>query len=380
VSRVIAGSQRTPEECRRREEMLMARSVWLRSEAARDESPNDATIMLATARVPLPAPTATRRPFEEEFRRNYPAIRALLDRHREPGLGLVVASGDRLEGTAWVPAEPNGLNPVIIGRHNRAEVFLPSDPSLSLRHLAVLLCADDAGPVRFRVLDLRTATVFEDEHGQRLRALESAGPALVRCASYALLLFPTAASDEPWPEDADAGWARIPERVYLESASADRESWSQPGAVVRRWEPARRSADATTSSVFTFPGPDFLASSGGFDVWKAPPDAGAARGELRLRSASGSGSLLLGAEEARRGVLIGRYERCDGHGLPCLGQPYLSRVHLLVIESGGAFWVIDTASKNGTYDAVGKVRCARLVPGRPLVLAGLVRLEWWPFH
>ena len=146
----------------------MARSVWLRSEAARDESPNDATIMLASA--PLPAPTATRRAFEEEFRRNYPAIRGLLDRHRQPGLGLVVASGDGLEGTAWVPAEPNGLNPVIVGRHTSAEVFLPADPSLSLRHLAVLLSADEEGPVRFRVLDLRTASAFEDEHEERRAA------------------------------------------------------------------------------------------------------------------------------------------------------------------------------------------------------------------
>src|SRR5262249_59328862 len=100
---------------------------------------------------------------------------------------------------AGVPAEPNGLNPVIVGRHTSAEVFLPRDPSLSLRHLAVLLSADGQGSVRFRVLDLRTATAFEDEHDQRLQALESAGPALVRCASYAILLLPTAATDQPWP-------------------------------------------------------------------------------------------------------------------------------------------------------------------------------------
>ena len=359
----------------------MARSVWLRSEGARVGFSNDGTVMLGIASVPLPAPTATRRSFEQEFRRHYPAIRGLLDRHRQPGLGLVVASGDRLEGTAWVPAEPNGLNPVIVGRHNSAEVFLPSDPSLSLRHLAVLLSADDEGPVRFRVLDLRTAAAFEDEHDQRLGALESAGPAFVRCAAFAILLFPTAAADEPWPEDADAGWARIPERVYLESASADPSAWSRPGVVATRWEPARGADDTRSTRVFTFPGPDFLTpSGGGLDAWTAPVAAGSARGELRLRSASGGGSLLLGAEDARRGVLIGRYERCDGHGLPCLDQPFLSRVHLLVIESAGAFWVIDTASKNGTYDAEGRVRCARLVPGRPLSLAGLVRLEWWPFH
>ena len=356
----------------------MTRSVWLRNEAARLGFANDGTVHFAPGSLCLRAPTATRRPFEDEFRLNYPAIRKLLDAHRQPGLALVVVSGDKLEATAWVPAEPEGVNPVVVGRHNSAELFLPSDPALSLRHLAVLLSPASEGPVRFRVLDLRTATAFDDEQGRTLEALEAAGPTLVHCASFALLLLPTAADDEPWPEDAAAAWSRIPERVYLDSASADREAWSRPGGVVVRPDPPPVAAHAGTTSIVTFPGPAFLLP-GGSDAG-GPVDAGSARGELRLRSGLGGGSLLLGAEAARRGALIGRYERCDGFGLPCLEHPGLSRVHLLVVESGGALWAIDTASKNGTRDADGRIRRARLAPGRPLSLAGLVRLEWWPFH
>ena len=356
----------------------MARSVWMRNEAARLEFANDGTLHVDLGSGSGRAPTATRRPFEDEFRLNYPAIRRLLDAHREPGLALVVASGDRLEATAWVPAEPDGVNPVIVGRHNSAEVFLPSDPALSLRHLAVLLSPASEEPVRFRVLDLRTATAFDDEQGRTLEALEGAGPTLVRCASFALMLIPTGATDEPWPEDATAAWGHIPGRLYLDSSSADREEWSRPGGVAVRPDPSPRAAHAQTTSIVTFPGPAFLIPAG-LDAG-APCDAGSARGELRLRSGSGGGALLLSAEAARRGALIGRYERCDGFGLPCLEHPGLSRVHLLVVESGGVLWAIDTASKNGTRAGEGRIRRARLAPGRPLSLAGLVRLEWWPFH
>jgi hypothetical protein len=356
----------------------MARSVWLRNEAARLGFANDGTLHVDLGRLAVRAPSATRRPFEEEFRLNYPAIRRLLDAHREPGLALVVASDDKLEATGWVPAEPDGINPVIVGRHNSAEVFLPSDPALSLRHLAVLVSPASDGPVRFRVLDLRTATAFDDEQGRTLEALEAAGPTLVHCASFALMLIPTGASDEAWPEDAAVAWGRIPERVYLDSSSADREAWSRPGGVVVRPDPSPGVPRAQTTSVVTFPGPDFLVPAN-LDA-DAPLDAGSARGELRLRSGAGGGSLQLGTEAARRGALIGRYERCDGFGLPCLEHPGLSRVHLLVVESDGTLWAIDTASKNGTRDSDGRIRRARLAPDRPLSLAGLVRLEWWPFH
>jgi hypothetical protein len=348
----------------------MDRSVWLRNETARAGFENDATICLPAVHCASSA-VPTIRSFEDVFRRHYPPIRGLLNGHRAPGLALAVAGREGLEATAWVPAEVDGINPVIVGRHSTAEVFLPSDPELSLRHLAVILHSQGAEPGRFRVLDLRTPTAFEDEQGRRLEALESAGPTMVRCASFAVLLLPTAESDEPWPKDPDAGWTRVPERVYLDSASADPERWNRPGVVVR-FSPALRDAGAQTTSIVSFPGPLFLSP--------APAEAGPAQGEIRVSSWSGRASLLLDREAARRGALLGRYERCDGAGLPCLSNPGLSRVHLLVIESGGALWAIDTASKNGSLLGAQRIRRTRLDSGRRLTLAGDVTVEWCPFH
>jgi hypothetical protein len=346
--------------------------VWLRNEAVRVGFENDGTTCLPAVIGLLRRPSPVVGSFEDVFRQNYSAIRALLNDHGAPGLALVVAGPEGLEATAWVPAEEDGINPVILGRHNTAEVFLPSDPQLSLRHLAVIVRRLGDGPGRFRVLDLRTPTAFEDEQGHRLEALESAGPTMVRCASFAVLLFPTAEPEEPWPNDPDAAWRRVPERVYLDSTSADPERWNHPNGVGVRFAPARTDAEAQTTSIVSFPGPVFPSPT--------PAQAGPARGEIRVSSWSGRASLLLDQEGARRGALLGRYQRCDGAGLPCLSSTTLSRVHLLVVESGGALWGIDTASKNGSRVGGQRIRRARLDPGRRLTLAADVTVEWCPFH
>jgi hypothetical protein len=350
----------------------MLRSVWLRREEVRAQSDNDGTFCLAVLRGCAPRHLQPPGSFEDTFRRHYAAIRRLLGHHAGPGLALVVATREGLEASAWVPAEGDGINPLIVGRHNAAEVFLPSDPALSLRHLAVILHRRGVGPGRFRVLDLRTPTAFEDEQGRRLEALESEGPTMVRCASFALLFFPTGEPGEPWPEDPDAAWRRVPERVYLDSTSADPERWAHPGGRVELPVAEPIAAGSQTTTLVTFPGPVFL-----------PPvlaDVGPTRGEILVGSRSGRASLRLGSEAARQGVLLGRYERCDGAGLPCLSSPVLSRVHLLIIEIGGTLWGIDTASRNGSWVGVQRVRQARLDPGRLLTLAGDVTVEWRPFH
>jgi hypothetical protein len=357
----------------------MARSVWLRNDAAREGFQNDGTICFPLGRFPLRPATPVPSTFEDALRRFYPDIRRLLNSHRAPGIALLVEGAHGLEATAWLPAEEDAVNPVIVGRHSTAEIFLPSDPALSLRHVVVIVRREAGGGVSFRVLDLRTPTAFEDEQGRSLRALESAGPTMVRFASYALLLFPTLDTDEPWPEDAGEGWARVPERVYLESVSADPGSWSRPGAAVVRACASHADRSAPTTSVVAFPGPAFL-SPAPADPASGACDAGSARGEIRIRDPQGGGSLLLDAEAARRGALIGRYDRCDGYGLPCLAAHWLSRVHLLVVESGSGLWAIDTASRNGTWYGSETIRRLRLEPGRELWLAKHVRVEWCPFH
>ena len=185
----------------------MTRVVWLRRGQAREDSPNDATIVLSTFRGWLGEPDPGIGPpasFEEAFRLHYSAIRELLNDQTQSGLGLVAVGADGVEAAAWFGARDDDANPLIVGRHSSAEVFLPSDPGLSLRHLAVILHRRRPGsPIRFRVLDLRTSTGFEDEQGRTLEALASEGPLMVRCASLAIMMFPAGVSNARWPEDAD---------------------------------------------------------------------------------------------------------------------------------------------------------------------------------
>jgi hypothetical protein len=350
----------------------MSRSVWLRREEARAESHNDGTICLAALRGLAPVVRMPPGTFEDEFRRHYETVHGILTAHTQPGLALIVTSGDGIEASAWVKAEDDEISPLILGRHNEAEIFLPSDPALSLRHLAVILQRRGDGRIRYRVLDLRTATAFEDEQGRRLEALESAGPTLLRCATFAVFLFPTGEQAEPWPEDSAEAWSRLPERVHLDSASADPDRWAQPeGRAELRWPESIGFASQTTTSV-SFPGPVFVSP--------ALKDAGPARGEIRLASQWGRASLRLGKEAARQGVLLGRYERCDGGGLPLLSSLRLSRVHLLIVEGGATLYAIDTASRNGSRLGELRIRHARLEPGRQIILAQDVCVEWHPFH
>ncbi len=314
----------------------MSRSVWLKRELGRADASNHGTIQFEAVRGDLAAPPSElpAGSFEDTFRRHYAAVRDLLNDHRRPGLGLVAVGWEGLEATAWLGARKDEANPVILGRHGSAEIFLPSDPRLSLRHLAVVVHRHRApAPVRFRVLDLRTPTSFGDEEGRRLEAIGSEGPLMIRCASFAVLMFPTGRGDAQWPEAPEVAWQRVPARVYVDSRSADPGRWLDLGARGERPIELRESSQAGITLVPSFPGPVFTA--------RAPAPFDPPRGELVVASSAGQVSLPLGARAARQGVLLGRYDRCDTAGLPVLASPSLSRVHLLLIELDGVLYAVD---------------------------------------
>ena len=353
----------------------MTRDVWIRREEAREDAPNDATIVMSASRAwhfPAAPGLGRRASFEEAFRLHYPVIRKLLNDRRESGLGLVAVGPEGLEASAWFAAKDDEANPLILGRHSSAEIFLPTDPGLSLRHLAVILHRQREGAkVRFRVLDLRTSVRFEDEQGRTLEALACEGPLMVRCASLAIMMFPTGAAGAPWPEDPDQAWARIPARVYLDARAADharlREgAWKWEGAEPEFADPG------SITLVPSFPGPVFVSR----DLAASDPP----RGELLVGSRAGKAALRLGARAAEQGVLLGRYERCDTAGIRVFSDQSLSRVHLLVIEVDGSLYAVDTASKNGSWLGARAIRSVKLQPGAPLRLARDATVEWRPFH
>jgi len=349
----------------------VTRIVWSRRELERDDASNDGTICVAALHG-LASGTPPFASFEQLFHRHYPDIRRLLDGRIEPGLALMVVGPGGTEASGWFAAKDSVVNPLIVGRHSSADVFLPSDPRLSLRHLAVVLHRKtDGGAVAFRVLDLRTPLAFADEEGARLEAVEASGPVLLWCGSLGLFLFPTGGETSTWPENAEDAWAQVPARLLVEKAPASEGDGPSAGVRVRPLDPPPSAPEATTL-VNTFAGPVFPS----LDRDESDP----ARGELLVGSGSGRAAVRLGARAAHRGVLLGRYDRCDTAGLPVLVDSALSRVHLLVLELDGSLYAIDTASKNGSWCGGERIRATRLLPGLGLALAGKATVEWRPFH
>ena len=348
----------------------MSRQVWLRGDQERDHAAND-----GTACVPLGSPAPVSRPsFSDVFRKHYPSIRKVLNTYPEPGLALFVASPEGLEASAWWEAAEKDINPLIVGRHSSAEVFIPSDRLLSLRHLAVIVRPRRENErLRFRVLDLRTPIAFRDEEGRRLEAVEADGPLLLRFACETALFFPTGGAWEPWPREADRAWKRVPERSHLSCTAADPERWRDLTGREPRMPPeALAAAGGPPTLSASFPGPAF--------VERDLAGGDCARGILVVRCAERRVSLRLGQTAMRQGVLLGRYDRCDNGGGAFLTSERVSRVHLLLIEMAGGFYAIDTASRNGVWYGSRDVRVTRLEPGVPLTLADEASVEWRPLH
>lgn len=324
------------------------------------------------------------RSFRELFVGNYATIRKLCSSNARAGLAVVavdVLTG-RLMGSLWLRAKDGSPNSAIIGRHGRADLWLTSDPGLSLRHLAVVLWpATGDGEVRFRVLDLRTPEAFLDERGERYESLVAEGPLFLRCGSHALLLL-TTGDDISWPDAAEDGWACIPERVYLEAEEAEPDRWRRRRSPVQRVDDEERDQSQAAYR------------RGRSDVTFVERQRGPTRLGERLLAAGErplgivcvstrtmQQELVIGRQAAHDGILLGRYERCDGTGLSALAQEGISRVHLLIVSVDDRLHAIDTASSNGTRRA-GEDEGCRITPLEPeqtLLLANATaEVRWFP--
>lgn len=247
-------------------------------------------------------------------------------------------------------------------------MYLHEDPTLSLRHLALLLHPQQGGAdLRFKLLDLRTHVAFEDEHDNRVEELVAEGPMFVRCGRYALFCLVTG-DPLDWPEDADDAWDCIPSRVYQKENDAEPDRWARR---LRRAQPGR---DSLRTVIHTAPGP-VRASEHLLVADEAPI------GELHVRTPLGHQSLVIGRAAACQGILLGRYERCDVDGTRVLADNGISRVHVLVVEIENRLYAVDTASTNGTWSHHHRqeIRIHALEPGTQLML-GYERalLRWVP--
>jgi hypothetical protein len=308
-------------------------------------------------------------PFEALFLAHYRSIRELGRGAGDAGIAIVAvhARTCALAARAWVAARPGKIASAIIGRHSEVDVLLDG-PTLSLRHLALLvspLSSWDAPS--YEVLDLRTQAPFRDERGRPLEGLSTEGPALLSCGPFALFFLPTG-DPADWPELAPDAWAMLPERVFARESAAEPDRWRR-GAYGRRSVKRRERQQTCITEI-----PSVLSAGEPLVL-----DGEAPIGTLRITGEHGSRNLAVGSFAAQRGVLLGRYERCDGSDI--LQNEHVSRAHLLVKRLGDRLVGIDTASTEGTY-VDGQEHAARVVAldrGEVAVLGdGRAFVRWLP--
>lgn len=344
---------------------MKTRVVRLRTGKFREDAENTVTRMVPTEEIRVQAS------FEDLFRCHYDRIRQVCEEFTDPGVVMVAIDLDGVAASAFLAARPDRINVAIVGRHGMTDLYLDGDPTVSLRHMVVLIHPfrqpDD---LRFRLLDLRTRLGFVDENGRRLEALEAEGPVFVRCGHYAVFFIPT--EDLPWPDDPLDGWQCIPERVYLDEELAEPDRWERR-RLRARWqvEGDRRAAGTgRTTRIQTFRGPAMAHR-------RLVLEDETPQGEIRVRSEAGTTSISIGPTAAREGILFGRYDRCDNEGLPLLSHISISRVHLLVVEVGGELYAIDTASTNGVFADGEEMRVEPLGRDRRLVLGEDLGVVHW---
>jgi FHA domain-containing protein len=298
----------------------------------------------------------TARPLRELFVGAYAKFAAQCRAVDEPGVAIIAIDEctGRASGIVTLRARVARYVASIVGRHDQCDLFLTGSSELGLRQLAIVLdpvqsWSRDSTNVRYRVLDLRTQTGFIDEQGRTLRGLRCEGPALLRCAGYALFLLPLGDATD-WPESAADAWAMIPERVYFDELEC-----SPRGSM-----PAMRAA-APPAQLSTTHKSLIIRTHGPRDTGESLVPRGDHAGTLELSGKTHHGALTLGHDALQDGVLLGRYARCDGAGL--LDDPSLSRVHALLLHVDDALLVIDTASRNGT-------RLSGQTDARVIVLSG----------
>lgn len=337
---------------------METRIVFPRRDVERLRAENSGTRIFVSELVraePLETPS-----FEQAFLRHYASLLRARRALGVPGIVIGAVHGPSGSTQALCLAAKEGTsNSAIVGRHSRCDLYLDGDPSLSLRHLAVLVGAASGASPQLRILDLHTPRGFVDENDRKLSALQADGPVFLRLASYLLLVLPAV---KAWPDEAEEAWRSLPSRSY-------RDAREHRAAAIDS-EEASKSVESH-SEVVALDGPVELEEL-------EPPSARPRLGTLVLTSEHGREDIAVGPDEASRGILLGRYRRCASPQLIALANRRLSRVHLLIVDTGAGLLAVDTASTNPTRHGTTRIRSTRLEAGTRLTLPGDIELEWQP--
>ena len=288
----------------------------------------------------------------EVFKRHHASLSRALEEHPYPGILAGVATDDELELT-WIAATPDQVRAAIIGRHHRATLSLPPDQSTAaLRHLALLVRANEEGPVA-RLLDLQTESGFAAPDGRRFEAIRANGYTFLSAAGTILMLFPTG-PDERLADDPHTAWSDIPPHRWLES-SHPRSAKVPPLQTLNE------------TFIQAQAGPRGCRS-------KLCRDQEIPLGLMTIAAEGDETHVRVSGRALDEGFLIGRYDRCDVGGPEA--DESLSRVHLLIIREGQQIIAIDTASTNGTYIGDTRVHLIELLERTKLDLGGVLDITW----
>ncbi len=388
-------------------------------ENTRDEI-NGKTVFVNLNASRLKLPVSISRKVRDTFVDMYPTIRKL---YAEAPLHsyILVCGGSQHESEYFnfsrfqyneiIPLKRGDFADRIVGRHTQCHVRLALPLSISLRHLLIRLhLRPRTGEPVFKVLDLATPGGFFTAEGVPTFGLSGIGNGAFHLDGHSFFLLYR--EDSSLPEHPDQAWARIfssgeMREDTLHPVLAPQENPFLPEQIKPRLAPvlvddARSSGNTFfgRSSVWVIHGPEHLDSgsmvdrSPRFGVLEEDEEYDDAEDAVQdnagLACRQGKRLLLLlqdktrfidvriavMAKQIQRGILIGRYERCN------LGPTHfhfsydVSRVHLLLLEDEGRYFAIDTASSCGTTCDGKPFTTMELTQTTRMVLADSLSVTW----
>jgi pSer/pThr/pTyr-binding forkhead associated (FHA) protein len=308
------------------------------------------------------------KPFAKVFERVFARLKVLHDAFTKDGLLMAaVLDGRTLASHVHLRIERSPMYG-IIGRHDRCELQLSDDPGVSLRH-ALVRATRSGHDLRLRLADLGSRTGLMTEDDLPCESLTCEGPLFLRIGRYHVFFLPTGdLSPYAWSDDHQATWAAFPERVYLDRRLPSRSSRgiAQPIKQADASQAPRGNA-SRVSHVTLLPAARPLRARRVTTDDDQPPIA-----KVILRQETNEVSFPVRDQDLERGILVGRYERCELGGI----DRCLSRIHLYIVREDDEIWAMDTASTNGVAQSGEPIRQIRLSTSAALLLAGRIELEW----
>jgi hypothetical protein len=285
-----------------------------------------------------------------------PALEELVAGMKRPGVALVaVDKAGTVAGTLALAGKDGAINAGVIGRHGRCDLYLAGDESLSLRHASIVV--DERGA--FRLIDLRTGTGLRDAAGRRHDGIASTDEAAITIGDHVVVARARRAADldgpmrSPWAPPLALGTKVVdPPRTAAGSSPNQLSALATGVGVVGV---ARPGDDANLAVTIT----GGVTRTGGALLGRDEDR----QALIELADAGAREQWPIGDRALANGILLGRYERCDGHGSRILARRGISRVHALVVAVDGIAYVMDLGSTNGTWVDGAEVKVARLAPG-----------------